>query len=362
MLPRRHRWLIEVATAGFFIALLAGAALAIPPIRDIVGERVRGAIDDAFPVPWTGYYLELDRTDPNAQDDPELSASQLMFATGTLPGRVARLLEERVYSGTWSPAGDRFVVSSGTRLFVGDRHGQIRQLADLGRLIPTAPALWIGDKELVVPVTPDGQRQLLLHLDPRSGARLDERDMPASIQPYAPSPDGRWILALHRERGIGVLFEPSSGRILEPGDREAYTAWLGDGRLVVSVLDKEGAHLVARRPDGAGGDDVLVDLDGVPLLPATSNGGRVAIVEEQDGTATGPRSIWLLSPSEAPLRLASGLGAVYLPRISRDGRYVAFSEVTSRTAGIKVRTGVIEVGTKKTTYACAEGCAILDLR
>jgi hypothetical protein len=201
-----------------------------------------------------------------------------------------------------------------------------------------------------------------VHLDPRSGGRLDEREMPAEIQPYASSPDGKWLLALHREQGIGVLFEPSSGRILRPTEREGYAAWLGDGRLVVSVLDKEGTHLVARRPDGAGVDEVLADIDGVPLLPATSNGGRVAIVEEQDGTAVGPRAIWLITPGERPVRLAKDLGAVYLPRVSRDGRYVAFSEVTSRIGGMRVRTGLIEVATKKVTYACPSGCAILDLR
>lgn len=359
---RKRRGRIEIATAGLFIVLVGGAVLAVPPVRETVGERVRAAWDDAFPAPWAGYYLELDPSDPNAKEDPEAAASQLMFAAGALPGTVARLLDDRVYSGSWSPAGDRFVVSSGTRVFVGDRHGQIHQLADLGRLTPTAPALWIADRELVVSVTPDGRRQLLVHLDPRSGARLDEREMPADIQPYAASPDGRWVLALQRSAQIGVLFEPSSGRVLVPGQREAYAAWLGDGRLVVSVLDREGAHLVARRPDGAGGDETLLDLGGTPLLPATSNAGRVAIVEQQDGTGAGPRTIWLLAPGETPVRVAKDLGSVYLPRVSRDGRYVAFSEVTSRTGGIKVRTGLIDVATKRTTYACPEGCAILDLR
>ncbi len=353
---------IELATAGLFLVLLGGAAFAISPVRELVVEHVRGAWDDAFPAAWDGYYLEIDESDPNARDDPEEAASQLVFASGALPGSISRLLEEHVYSGTWSPSRDRFVLSSGTRLFVGDRHGQVRQLTDLGRLIPTAPALWTSDRELVVPATPDGRRQLLVHLDPRSGSVIDEREMPSEIQPYAPSPDGRWLLSVQREQGIGVLFEPSSGRVITPRENEAYAAWLGDGRLMLSVADREGAHLVARRPDGAGGDEVLVDLDGVPLLPATSNGGRVAIVEQQDGTATGPRTIWLIAPGQTPLRIARDLGSVYLPRVSRDGRYVAFSEITSRAGAFAIRTGIIDVTTRVTSYACQEGCAILDLR
>ena len=353
---------IELATAGLFLALVATLVFVVPPLRDLVGERLRGTVDDVFPSAWSGYYLEIDQGDPAAQDDPEQAASQLMFAEGALPGRAARLLGDRVVSGSGSPAGDRFALAAGTRVFTADRHGQVRILAELDRRAPTSPPVWLGDKELVVAVTPDGARQLLVHLDPRSGAVLDEREMPSELQPYAASPDGRWILALHRGEQIGVLFDPRTGTVVRPGQHEAFAGWLGDGRIVVSVLDGEGAHLLARRVDGARGDQVLVDLDGVPLLPATSNAGSVAIVEQQDGTATGPRTIWLLANGATPVRLAEGLGSIYLPRISRDGKYVSFSEVTSRTGGIKIRTGVIEVATKKVTYACAEGCAVLDLR
>lgn len=356
---RRGR--IELATAAMFIALLGGATAAIPPLRETAVERVRAAWDDAFPVAWAGYYLAVDLTDPKAEDDPEAAASQLMFAAGALPGSLARLLEEHVYSGTWSPSGERFVVSSGTRLFVGDRHGQVRQLADLGRLVPTAPALWASDRELVLSATLDGRRQLLVHVDPRSGTVLDEREMPADIQPFAPSPNGKWLLA-YQDRGRRVvLFEPGSGRVTASRERETFAAWLGDGRILSSVLGAEGAHLVARRPEG-GPEAALADLDGIPVLPATSNGGRVALVEQQTGRLQGPRAIWLISPGEVPVRVAKDLGAVYLPKPSRDGRYVAFSELDTRGGGVKVRTGVIEVATNRTAYACEVGCAVLDLR
>lgn len=359
--PRRRRGHIELTTAGMFVALIGALVLAVPPLREAVGERVRATWDDAFSVAWAGYYLEIDQSDPSAKDDPEHAASQLMFAAGGLPGSVARLLEEHVYTGTWSPSGERFVVSSGTRVLIGDRHGQVKQLVDLRDRLPTAPAQWVSDREIVLSTTPDGRRQLLVHLDPSSGTVLDEREMPADILPYASSPDGRWLLAVQRRGRAGVLFEPSTGRVVMPGDREAYAAWLGDGRILVSVLDREGAHLVARKADG-GGDQVLLDLDGVPLLPATSNGGRVAIVEEQTGSSSGPRSIWVVAPDQTPVRVARDLGAVYLPKASRDGRYVSFSEVSARGLDVKVRTGLIEIATKRMTYACDEGCAVLDLR
>lgn len=342
-----------------FLALLAAAVVGYEPLRTTALDGARSALDTVFPVAWAGYYLELDDTAPADVDAGERS-SRLMFATGALPGSATRLLEERVYSGSWSPSGDRFVVSSGSRLFVGDRHGQVRQLADLGDLVPTAPAVWASERELLLAATRDETRQWLVRLDARSGTVLDQRDMPLGLQPYAPSPDGRWLLAFDQRGGTGVLYEPGSGRRLAPGRREAYAAWLPDGRLLLSVLDDEGAHLVARTPERRD-DQTLVDLDGIPLLPAVSSAGRVAIVEMQGGQQ-GPRTIWLITAGETPVRVATDLGRVYLPVPSRDGRFVSFSEVASGADGATVRTGVIEVATKRVVYACAEGCAVLELR
>lgn len=353
---------IELATALMFVVLLSGAVAGYAPLREAAIDGVRGAIDSVLPASWSGYYLELDETAPATGDSEDLP-SRLMFASGSLPGTAARLLEDRVYSGSWSPSGDRFVVSSGTRLFLGDRHGQVHQLADLGDLVPTGPAVWTSDRELVVATTRDGTRHWLVRLDARSGLLLDQRDLPLELEPYAPSPDGHWLLAFDQSTGAGVLYEPETGRRIAPARREAFAAWLGDGRLLVSLLDDEGAHLVARTPERTD-DQVLVDLDGVPLLPAVTNAGRVAFVELQDGSngQAGPRSIWLISAGQTPVRVAKDLGPVYYPFPSRDGRFVAFSEHTEGTAGVKVRAAVIEVATKRISYACDQGCAVLELR
>ena len=159
-----------------------------------------------------------------------------------------------------------------------------------------------------------------------------------------------------------MLYEPATGRRVEPGRAEAFVAWLADGRILVSSVDDEGAHLVARSVEGAR-SEVLADLDGIPLLPAVTNGPRVALVELERGEASGPRTIWLLALGQTPVRVATGLGAVYFPTPSRDGRYVSFSELERRSdADVRLRTGVIEVATKHVTYACDSGCSVLDLR
>ena len=357
--PRRR---IELATAGVFAALLLVVIAAYAPLREAIVESARSQWDNAFPSQWAAYYLEVDQSDPMAQSDPEMSESFLMFASGALPGKASRLLEDRVHSGTWSPNGERFIVSSGTRLFICDRHGQVRQLTDLGDLLPTAPAIWNGDKELLVATTRDGSQKWLMRLDPRTGSVLDQRDMPLELEPYAPSPDGRWLLAVDQRSGNGILYEIATGKRILPGRREGFAAWLGDGRVLLSVIDDEGAHLSARKPEG-GDAQVLADLDGLPLLPAVSSGGRVAIVEAQSGDPSAPRAIWLIAPGETPVRVAKDLGKVYFPKPSRDGRYVSFSERSQPAEGpVRIRTGIIDVTTKAVSYACAAGCAVLDVR
>ena len=352
---------IELATAGMFAVLLAGALGGLPALREGAVEGARAALDRIFPATWAAYYVEVDETDPRAMDDPEAADSRLMFASGSLPGRATRLLSDRVFTGTWSPNGERFVASSGTRLVMGDRDGQVRQLTDLGDLHPTAPALWSSDAELFISVTRDGRQQWLVRLDSRSGAILDQRDLAMELSPYAASPDGKWMLAVDQRAGAGVLYELATKRLVTSGESESFAAWLGDGRVLVSLLDDVGAHLNARRPEG-GASETIIDLDGIPLLPAVMGGGRVAIVEAQTGDPAGPRAIWLLAPGETPVRVAKDLGRVYFPKPSRDGRYVGFSEVIPGTGPVRVRTGMIEVATKRVTYACDAGCAVLDVR
>lgn len=343
-----------------FIVLIAGAVALFPFLRDRMVETARSTVDRVIPAGWAAYYLEIDDADPRSRTDPEAADARLMFANGSLPGKAARLLSAPVFTGAWSPNGERFVATSGSRVFLADRDGQAKQLTELRDLRPTGPPLWNGDNELLIGVTRTGQQQWIVTLDSRTGTVLDQRDIGVGIQPYAASPDGKWILAVDHRAGTGVLLEIATGKRIAAGPREAFAAWLSDGRVLAALELDTGFRLVARRPEG-GSAETLLDLDGVPLLPAVSSGKRIAIVEGQTGDAAGPRSIWLISPGEEPVRVARNLGHVYSPKPSHDGKFVGFSEVEAGTP-IAVRTGVIEVATKKVTYACDAGCALLDVR
>ncbi len=357
---RSRRGRIELATAGMFVVLIAGAVAGFPLLRDRMVETARSTVDKVLPAGWAAYYLEIDDADPRSRTDPDAADARLMFASGSLPGRAARLLAAPVFTGSWSPNGERFVATSGARVFLGDRDGQARQLTELRDLTPTAPPLWNGDNELLIGVTRTGQQQWMVTLDSRTGQVLDQRDIGVGIQPYTASPDGKWILAVDHRAGTGVLIEIATGRHVTAGEREGFAAWLADGRILVAVELDRGSRITARRPDGST-TETLLELDGLPVLPAEASGGRVAIVEDQDADGRGPRSIWLISPGQEPVRVARDLGRVYSPRPSHDGKFMGFSEVSPGTP-LRVRTGVIEVATRRVTYACETGCAVLDVR
>lgn len=358
---RSRRGRIELATAGMFVVLIAGAIAGFPLLRDRMVETARSTVDKVLPAGWAAYYLEVDDADPRARTDPESADARLMFASGTLPGKAARLLEAPIFTGSWSPNGERFVVTSGARVFLGDRDGQARPLTELRDLVPTGPPLWNGDNELLIGVTRNGQQQWLVTLDSRSGALLDQRDIGIGIQPYSASPDGAWLLAVDHRLGAGMLLEIRTGRRISAGAGESFAAWMSDGRILAALELERGSRLVARRPEG-GAAETILELEGLPLLPGVTSGKRVAIVEgEQSGDPAGPRAIWLITPGEEPLRVARDLRRVYSPRPSHDGKFVGFSEIELSTP-IRVRAGVIEVATSTVRYACEAGCAVLDVR
>ncbi len=254
---RSRRGRIELVTAGFFAVLMLGVLAGLPRLREGIVEGARVGIDRVLPASWTAYYLEADELYPTAGTHPEAAESRLMFASGSLPGRAARLLAAPVFAGTWSPNGERFAASSGTRVLLGDRDGHVRPLTDLGDLHPTAPPIWSGDDQMLVPVTRDGRQQWILRLDSRSGTTLDQRDIAVELAPQAASPDGTWVVALDRRAGRSVLHEIATGRRVDPRPGESFAAWLADGRLLVSVEGVTGAHLAARRPDDGGSERLL---------------------------------------------------------------------------------------------------------
>lgn len=356
---------IELATAAMFIGLIAVAAIGFPPLREAIADGARGLVEGVFPPSWAGYYVEIE--DPAGAGAG--SGGQLVFASGTFPGRPVRVIDPPFWPGRWSPSGEQFAFTSGSRLLVGDRHGAVRLLGELLDLVPAGPPIWAREHELVLTMTRErGAGWWLVRADTRTGLLTDQRALPPHLTLGSMSKDGRWALAWDGRRASDpagpqlVLYEPATGRELSPPDGESFGGWAPDGRVLVRAIRGQIWRLEARQPEAREGQ-LLAEFRGPFVLPAIVHGSRIALVELQEQRADPSRAIWLLVPGGTPVLVAEGLGAVYFASPSIDGRYVAFSEQVQRGGGpVRLRAGIIEVASRRVTYACDEGCASLDIR
>lgn len=368
--PRRGGFGIELAIVAMFVGLMTIAAIAFPPLREGIVDRARGIVESVFPPSWAGYYLELDQSVMT-----EEAGGQLFFTSGTFPGRPARVIDPPFWPGRWSPSGESYAFTSGSRLLIGDRHGEVRLLGSLEGLVPAGPPVWAQEHELVLtmtrPPSATAGRSIgwwLVRADPRTGQLIDQRALAPYLRLESMSKDGRYALAWDARSGSDqsgpglILYEPATARELAPRDGESFVGWASDGRILVRAQRGGGWRLEARDPE-AGQGELLSEFRGPFGLPAMAHGSRIAIVELREQRPGSPRAIWLVVPGEPAVLLADGLGAVYFASPSRDGRYVAFSEELSRSGGsLRLRTGIIDVASKRITYACETGCAVLDVR
>jgi hypothetical protein len=368
--PRRRGVGIELATAAMFVGLITVAAIGFPPLREAIADGARGIVSGIFPASWEGYYLEIDEVSSS-----EDAGGQLLFTSGTFPGRPARVIDPPFWPGRWSPSGEQFAFTSGSRLLIADRRGEVRSLGVLLDLMPAGSPMWVQEHELILTMTrsPSGTTGRssgwwFVRVDPRTGQLIDQRALPEHLRLESASKDGRWALAWDERTASDpsgaalVLHELGTDREIAPRQGEGFAGWAADGRLLIRSERGHSWRLEARDPEATAGE-VLAEFRGPFGLPVFAHGTRIAVVELQEARPDSPRAIWLIEEGGSATRLADGLGAVYFATPSRDGRYVAFSEELSRSGGsLRLRTGVIEVASKRVTYACNEGCAILDVR
>jgi len=349
----------EVATFGVLSALLVLVVGAVPPFRAAVVDTVRAAWDARFPGDWSGYYVVYDDPESDlSSDDP----AQLFFASGSFPGRAVRVLSNGASVGGWSADGERFVVGSGNRLYLGDRHGSVSLLADLREFRPTWGPAWIADREVVVSVTTGGTTTWLLRLDARTAQLVDQRGLPDGFFSSVPSPASDWVLTFDGTTGppTRVLYDPLERRTVRPAAHETFQGWLPDGRVLVVTGDWPGPSELVARPVAAAGGEALLTSRG--WLARTSSNGRHLAVTEVIDPERQTWSVWLITQGTAPARVIEGAGSDIGARPSGDGRFISFSELSTRDEALRARAGVIEVATGRVNYACGSGCAGLALR
>jgi Tol biopolymer transport system component/tRNA A-37 threonylcarbamoyl transferase component Bud32 len=177
----------------------------------------------------------------------------------------------------------------------------------------------------------------------RDGKVLGQVAEPAAYRGGVLSPDGKrlamgigvpkadiWILDLQHGSRMRLTFDDAIHQM---------PAWSADGKRIVYVsqvgaFNMAGTSLHAKAADGSGQDEVLLDSKDVSpgqvsvAWPQWTPDNRYLIYRLQSGPSGG--SIWALqnSPGAKPqpvVKPESPIGTAVYPRISPDGRWLAYS-------------------------------------
>lgn len=380
------------------VVLIMAAALAWTPgsrfVEDAANElglMIKGAS-------YVGYYVDLD-----ARDAKGANAPRLMFAPGKVPGiaatpNVAQLPTVAMGQGGWSWDGEHVLVVSAQRMYLGDRTGQLRQIADLGPEFHFWRAGWIGPEEILTVVASpqyvlDG-RKWISRVRIGTGAeppRLLSRSVARALSstdirpgPAAASPGGRWI-HFWTDDAVGCpvwsgLYDVENDRLIDlvdsRGHRLTAIGWLREARLVTAFCDPaQGTiEIFLGAPESIPSVALATlpwkPLSAVPVIDRSRDrilfapwaGAEPAtlIAIEADGRRT--------ELGRIPAFTAYADETAVLGTLSRDARYLSFSASRQIQAGgtpVLRRTGLIELSTGQVTNACTagpKGCAGLALR
>jgi Tol biopolymer transport system component len=154
----------------------------------------------------------------------------------------------------------------------------------------------------------------------------------SSILDPSISPDETSVIVRGRERRGDTdhlwLFSGSDARRLTNNDGfERHMIWSPDGsRIAYSIQDPEGvSNLYVRAADGAGGDRPLIVSEGVhKWYPSWTPDGSTVVFHITD-PATEARDLWYVSVGSGETGVLVDDPAIQaLPRVSRDGSFVAY--------------------------------------
>lgn len=347
---------------------------------------------------YVGYYADLD-----ARDDRGARRFRLMFAPGRLPGiptapNVSVPLGVSMGPGGWAADGEHLVVFSAERMYLADRGGRLREIADLGPDLHFLWADWLTPRnDEIVALVGSAQgsrdpRRWLTRVRIGAGAETP-RALPRPLSSVRGlSPSGRWLFMTRPAAAPGgcperaLLYDVEMDRLIEHADGLGRSlmviGWMRDGRLMAAACgSSEGTiELFLAEPGTVPAVPLATlpwtDASPVPVIDPTRDrvlaapgGGAapatlVAIDAGGRRTDLGRIPAFTTSADETPL----------LETLSRDGRFLSFGSMHTAPAPASAggptvtrRTGVIELATGQVTEACTSrgalmGCTKLVLR
>lgn len=348
---------------------------------------------------FVGYYFEMYAPGADAR-----AGQRAIFTGGTLPGdptvpAVAGAGVLLPISGpssgsdaSWTTDGERLLLWADAGIFLGDRFGHVRQVADFGAEYVVLRAGWLATGEVLAVLGPPpgraGRERWISRIAVGSTVETP-RLLQASIVVwgYPPgSPDGRWLTVdvgrgTCTRSGFGAsgLYDIDRGVVVDlvtvAGRPLMSLGWTRDGRVVGAYCDAERGML-----------DLFVTSPGstprTPLatvawvrgspLPFVDTARDRVIVAPGGGptpanllaiTLDGHQAVLAQVPAFVSDESERGPLAriIYLRSISRDGRSLSFS-VTD--ANDRRHTGVIDLATGRVAFACRDDreCYQLTLR
>lgn len=392
--PRTHQLVgprLEPVTV-LVVVVLALAALAATPVgRDAVSEAGR-LIERLLGLgPWPAYYGTL-TTDPDG-----IERERLLFWDGTSPGRSVLVAPKSGWrGGWWSPDRSAIVVAAGSSIYIGDRSGVVREIADLDPLLVMG-VHWIGSDRIFALARGLEDADWLFEIDVSSG-QISRRELPEDARPARKagllgrlsynevpparkfSQDGRWLITGDLPCRSVAVYDLASDRRIELADgvgtNGTALGWLRGSILLWAACDLATGtlHVRAGPPDAA-----QTEIGSIPIDAINASTGPV-IDEANDRILIPGRAgdEWIISTIEldgqqaeiARVRItfSSPLGGLQPIGISRDGRLLAVNAIDWANTGYGgtlrpvARAGVIDLRTGEIAWACDKDCAKIRLR
>ena len=199
--------------------------------------------------------------------------------------------------GTSSVGGSDFRASSNGVLVYSTRATDSGELVELDRS---------GKQRRVLPCQPNALMPMLSPDERRIAVRV--------VDPQAHTRD-IWVVDRTRDISTRITFEKSN---------ENYPLWSPDGKRIAYWSDAQGAMgIVAKQLTGSGETEMLATLGDEATLKDWSRDGSTIFYETGASTGT---DIWALPTTgdRKPAPFLTGAFSEYDPRLSPDGRYLAY--------------------------------------
>jgi hypothetical protein len=376
---------VRVLLAAALLLVLV-ATLTSPQFQQAAADLRRYIERIVFGPAWVGYYVDSVGTNASGR-----SVFRLLVASDGSPGAATPVLTgDRPDHGQWSPDRQRITVSTDSQLYIGDRSGRLRSIADVGAGFMVVWSGWMGSDKVwavayplfdstAAPGSAAPAPPLFVTVDLKTGA-LERRALD-NIGGAAPagtlSPDGRWLSLVVQPAGnddacrqFGKLYDLATREIVDVLDGNGAPAslssgFLSDGRIVVAQCDRF-AHTMELYVGAPGARPSLIAV--VPItvrypLVATGNGNDEIFVIASGPDA--PQSAYVFDATGRLLRrvplpqfAAHGTTDVF-GDLSHDGTWLGFVVSEPRRdpfAQFVARAGVVDLTTGQVTYLCDGGC------